>query len=322
MGRPHDEVPTVWREHESPRYRAIRRPRLHAPPCRRWQARVQARRTTAATAKRRVNDDEDDRPARKSKSRKNDEDLDDRPARTAKREKRRLDDDDEPPKKKKSKLPLVLGILGCVLLLGCGGCGVVGYFFWKDTKPETNEKVVAENIDKLTVGMTQSQVEAILGAGKKLTSEEFSKMTQDNIDLTLQYINSEHRKYWTAWVDKGLVHRWRMARPTCCRLQQSTESGGKLKGLSYQIPLAGTPQRDHHTRSFRFRVIPPRMTTQFVSVSRASRLGLSLTRSAQGRSVIPKIEPKTFAPGDSKETAIRIKVPELLANPKSTSGNG
>jgi hypothetical protein len=68
--------------------------------------------------RRRPRDDEDDRAPR---SRSRDDDDEDRPRR------RRFDDEGPPRARRKSNLWLILGIVGGVLLLCCGGIGAVVY---------------------------------------------------------------------------------------------------------------------------------------------------------------------------------------------------
>ena len=177
-----------------------------------------------------------------------DDDLDD--GKTPKREKgaRRDESNDRksadgrpkksPVKKKKRSLLLTLGVLSGVLLLGCLSCGGLGYYAYTEIVGETNENVTAANVDKLKQGMTQKEIEAILGPGKKLDSAEFTSITTKVSVSTDQSINEERTKYWAPWVEKGVVYRWRNAKSfVLVTFSQAPESGGKLKGLWVQVPI-------------------------------------------------------------------------------------
>jgi hypothetical protein len=80
-------------------------------------------------------DEDDDRPAR-ARRRRDDEDEAERPARARRR---RDEDEDRPRKRKKSNVGLVLGILGGVFLLCCGGGGLGLYLFWAKVRGITGE---------------------------------------------------------------------------------------------------------------------------------------------------------------------------------------
>jgi hypothetical protein len=86
----------------------------------------------------RDDDEDDDRPAKKpaaKKGRDDDDEYDDRPVKKSAGKKGRAsdddDDDDRPRKKakKKSSTGMVLAIVGALVLLLCGGCGGLGYYF-------------------------------------------------------------------------------------------------------------------------------------------------------------------------------------------------
>jgi hypothetical protein len=76
-------------------------------------------------SRRRRNDEDDERPARSRRSRDDDEEFD-RP-----RRRRRDEENEDAPRsrKKKSSLPLVLGILAGVFVVCCGGGGIAAYYF-------------------------------------------------------------------------------------------------------------------------------------------------------------------------------------------------
>jgi len=89
--------------------------------------------------RRRDEDDDDERPSRSRRGR--DEDDDDRPARS----RRRRDNDRPQRRKKKSSLPLVLGIVGGVLFLCCGGGGFAVWYFSDKVGGDFREKQVSNN---------------------------------------------------------------------------------------------------------------------------------------------------------------------------------
>src|SRR5215212_3912548 len=91
----------------------------------------------------RFDDDDDDRPRRR-RPRDDDED-DDRPARS-RRPRDDEDDDAAPPRKKKGVgVGLVLGILGAVLLLCCGGGGLVAYLLSDKIGLDAQDRKVSNN---------------------------------------------------------------------------------------------------------------------------------------------------------------------------------
>jgi hypothetical protein len=95
------------------------------------------------------------RPAAGSGARK-------RPAEEGPLEVTELADDNGGPRKKKSKAPLFIG-LGCGLLLLCAGCGGVGGFFLlRSSGPSL------ANLDQVKQGMTQAEVEKLIGPGEPL----------------------------------------------------------------------------------------------------------------------------------------------------------
>jgi hypothetical protein len=227
----------------------------------------------------------------------------------------RRDDVDATPKKKSGKLLLILGLLGGVLILGCGTCGGIGYYFYRDTAP--NPKLTEGNVALLREGMTQSEIEVVLGPGKKLSSDDFAKMTVDDADLTRNYINEQHRKYWTAWVDRGLVTRWGDGKIyVLVAYNNPPESDGRLKGLSYQF-LTDTPTVTIHNEKFPL----PRNPS---ADDDAVRLGIARKPDGVATNPIrpkenptpPKVTPKASSPGDAKENPIRVSPAELLASPK------
>lgn len=256
--------------------------------------------------------DDDDRPARRNRASDDDEREDRSPP--SRRRSRDDDDDRDRPPKKKSKLPLVLGVLGVVLLLGCAGCGGVLYYFYSKGKDIVNEQSFAVNVELLREGMTQNEVETMMGQpGTKLTPADFTAMTASSDNKTLQYINDEHIKYWKPWVDKGLVYRWQSKSGKTYALvayNNPPESGGKLKGLSFQVPMAGQPNGTVHNEKFK---LPrnPSADDDAVRLGIATRAGGTATKATESK------PPKTgSSPGDSKENPIRVTVDELLANPR------
>src|SRR5437879_545804 len=91
-------------------------------------------------------DDDDERPPRRP-ARRDDDDADRPTRRPARREE---DEDDDRPRKKKSGVGLVLGIVGAVMLLGCGTCGGVGYYLYqkgKQVNDKLKEAAAAANAD-------------------------------------------------------------------------------------------------------------------------------------------------------------------------------
>ncbi len=107
----------------------------------------------AAKAARDDDDEDEDRPTKKPAAKKSraddDEDEDDRPAKGAAKRRRPADDDDEdddrPAKKEKKKggAGKVLAIIGVIVLLLCGGCGGLGYYFVYKAKELGNDFVGA-----------------------------------------------------------------------------------------------------------------------------------------------------------------------------------
>jgi hypothetical protein len=100
----------------------------------------------------RDDDDDEDRPSR---SRRRDDD-EDRPSRP----RRRRDEGDIRPRgaKKKSNLPLILGIVGGVLLLCCGGGGFAVYYFGDKVVSETREQQANNtNLKKIGLAMHNYQ---------------------------------------------------------------------------------------------------------------------------------------------------------------------
>jgi hypothetical protein len=252
-------------------------------------------------------------------------DDDDRPPR---RPARRNDDDadEDRPRKKNSGVGLVLGILGGVMLLGCGACGGVGYYLYQKGKQVKNkldeavaaanadgirnEQVTAANAERLREGMTQAEVEAILGSGEKMNPATFAAMTIDIGDATQRHINQEHREYWTPWVTKGLVWRWRDG-PSYILVAYNDppDRGGKLKGLSYSLPNAvgGRTSQAHNERI--------KLPRNPAADDDAVRLGIAPKGGGPG--AVARPDPKPAGPsGAGKDNPIKVTAADFLANAK------
>ena len=148
--------------------------------------------------------DEDDAEDRPTRRRKRDDNEDDRPARGRKR-----DDDDRPPKK--SKTPLILGIVGFLMLTCCGSVGFGIYWFVSKARDVVEQvkvdlekadfRVSRTNYDQLKVGTTtRAEVEQILGTGKTATDADPS---------TVFPANAQVLPKWKALAAKGRVLMWR-----------------------------------------------------------------------------------------------------------------
>jgi Protein of unknown function (DUF1559) len=85
-------------------------------------------------------DDNDDAPPRSRRPR--DRDDDDPPVRSRRRN---IDDDAPTRPKKKSNLGLVLGIIGGIFLVCCGGGGVVAWLFWDRIASVAGENIQNRN---------------------------------------------------------------------------------------------------------------------------------------------------------------------------------
>jgi hypothetical protein len=259
-------------------------------------------------------DDDDDRPARRYRPRDDDDRSTNKTRRTVRQE-----DDLDRPAKKKSKLPLVLGILAGVLFLGCGACGGIGYYFYSKGKDVVQERMLADGASLLRDGMTQAEVETTLGSkGEKLNRGDFDTMTANNKDGTQQYINDEHKQYWTAWVDKGLVYRWQSGRTyVLIAYNNPPESGGKLKGLSYQVPSSVSPNTTVHNERIK---LPrnPSADDDAVRLGIASRQGGPVTpktKEPKQPKEGPKTGPKDSSPGDTKDNPLTATVTDIVADP-------
>ena len=159
----------------------------------------------------RVNADDDDAPPPKRRSRRDDDDEeDDRPARS--RRPRDVDDEDDRPRgKKKSKTPLILGIVG-FLLLTCCLSGVYGVYWFFSKAKEVVEKVQDDlekadlrvnraNYDRLKVGTTtRAEVEQILGAGKIMSFTDLKDVFPSDPQAV---------RRWTPLANRGRVLVWR-----------------------------------------------------------------------------------------------------------------
>ncbi len=94
----------------------------------------------------RYDDDEEDRPRRRSRR---DDDFDDEPQ---PRRRSRVDDDVRRPKPK-SNVVLILGIVGGILLLCCGGGGVAIYFISQKVSTTTEQVVSSNNLKEMGLGI-------------------------------------------------------------------------------------------------------------------------------------------------------------------------
>jgi len=262
--------------------------------------------------------DDDERPPRRP-ARRDDDDGERSTRRPARRE-----DEEDVPRKKKSGVGLVLGILGAVLLLGCGTCGGVGYYLYQKGKQVKNkldeavaaanadgvrnERVTTTNAERLKEGMTQTEVEAVLGPGEKLADAAFVRMNSDTRDLTRQFINEEHRQYWSAWVAKGLVYRWQDGPSyVLVAYNDPPDRGGKLKGLSYSLPgmWRGQPSQIHNESI--------KLPRNPAADDDAVRLGIARRDGGPA----PPFPPKPAGPaGESKDNPIKVAAADFLSDSK------
>src|SRR5262249_13290005 len=107
--------------------------------------------------RRRDRDDEDDRPRRRDRD-EDDERVQDRPRRRS-----RDDDDDRPRRRKSGGSPLLLVLLigGPILLVGILGLGLVMTMGGGGL----GNRVTQANADRIKMGMSENEVNAIIGAG-------------------------------------------------------------------------------------------------------------------------------------------------------------
>jgi predicted Zn finger-like uncharacterized protein len=116
--------------------------------------------------------------------------------------------DEQPPvtlPARKSNLPLIIGLvvgLGALLGLCCCGGGVAVYFI---ARPETNPRLTSENVSKVKLGMTLTEVEAIVDKGKVATLDDVRETF--NRDASGRHAAS--RSAHEAGVANGLVYRWK-----------------------------------------------------------------------------------------------------------------
>lgn len=155
----------------------------------------------------RANADDDAPP---SKRRSRDDDEDDRPARSRRPRDEDDADGDRPRGKKKSKAPLILGIVGFLLLTCCGGVGFGIYWFITKAKEVVKKvqddlgkadiRVNRASYDNLKVGTTRAEAEQALGTGKTATAADVSAVIPAFADVLPQ---------WKELAAKGRVLVWR-----------------------------------------------------------------------------------------------------------------
>ncbi|HZT79950.1 MAG TPA: outer membrane protein assembly factor BamE, partial [Gemmataceae bacterium] len=118
---------------------------------------------------------------------------------------------------------LIIGlVVGGVALAGVCCCGVpLGWYFISNAM----SKATKENYDKIQLGMTQSQVEEILGSGKTTNSLAvalfFAGVSGPN--------SASQIDHWSKAADQGRVYVWTKS-DTTILVSYSSATGGKVNG--------------------------------------------------------------------------------------------
>lgn len=113
------------------------------------------------------------------------------------------------PRKSGGNKMLWIGLgIGCsVLFLAVLGCGGVALLLWYVGKSELNANVTKENFDnKLQVGMTLAQVEAVLGTGKQAAADDFPDLPEHGPPAPGVNVQTLRQQ-----AGQGRVYRWRNA---------------------------------------------------------------------------------------------------------------
>lgn len=161
----------------------------------------------------------------------------------------RPDDDDDrqrptPRKKGGSGLMIVLLVVGGVLVLGCVACGGFGY--WVYTRVEdgianaSNPNVSSTNAERIRVGMTKSQVEAILGLGRPANRELLRQLAANPISEQAKQLAASYDQHWAPLADQGLVHEWRF-QPyhIAVAYDAPPDAGGKVRAVAHHTQRKG-----------------------------------------------------------------------------------
>jgi predicted Zn finger-like uncharacterized protein len=183
------------------------------------------------------------KPASARPPRDRDDDDDDRPRR---KPRRRNDDDDdrsrERPAKSSSGAGMVLGIVGIILLVCCGGAGGLGYYLYlqgkkvADAISTINLRVNRASYDRLTEAMTPAEVESILGPGRIANA--------DDVDGAFGEANKGRAGEWKALAEQGRVALWRNGDEFLLCGFHPSATNGRLQLKTFQ-PKTGFNSAEH-----------------------------------------------------------------------------
>lgn len=142
-----------------------------------------------------------------------------------------------PPARKKSNLGLIIGLvigLGAVLGVCCCGGGVGVYFI---VKPETNPKLTSENVNRVKLGMTLAEIEAIVDKGKPASLDD----VRETFNRDAGGVHAASRGAHEAGVAQGMVYRWKNGNDTSMVIlfNGPPASGGKAKNILFTQKKGG-----------------------------------------------------------------------------------
>jgi predicted Zn finger-like uncharacterized protein len=202
-------------------------------------------------------DDRDERSEKKSKKRDRDDDRDD-DDRPSKNRRRDDDDEDRPRGKKGGKKKgeegakkggggMIVAIICGTLLLCCTGVGGGVWYAMKSAQKgleefgeslkEKNDKVTAENFQKLQPLMTRTEVEGILGSGRQAMLWDVNTAFEESQAFKPAQIDE-----WVQKSSEGRVLVWRNKDDYLFVLfHDKPESGGGLQ-MKALLTKAGTTE--------------------------------------------------------------------------------
>ena len=178
--------------------------------------------------------------------RRNEDDENDRPRRRTRRK-----DDGVPVRsrrssgKNRSALPLILGLIGGVILF-CGGIGTLGYFVVlaprldvagradrDNKKQEAEGKVTRTKLNQLHAGMNKAQVEAVMGPGRLADHGSVFFATGQSNDP------HEAALRWQSARERNLVYLWEEYTDRIL-VAYSKDPGGTVVGILGSIDTTRT----------------------------------------------------------------------------------
>ncbi len=156
----------------------------------------------------RVEEEEvDERPVRRSRRRQDDDEEDDRPVSRRRRDDD-YDEDDRPvrrPRRKQGSKTLLFVLLGAggLLVLLCAGGGIGA---WLLLRGSINPNVTKANFNLLKTGMTQAQVEQVLGSGRRASADDLVKAFNGSTQTGMHQLTVTHDVYiWKNGMDNIFV---------------------------------------------------------------------------------------------------------------------